>query len=182
MMASILTLLLFLVPQAKQLIDNQRVMVWESTGQVPENAGSDRVVVDLAKPGDAVFVKKGEPLPKRPHAIVIAIKDVKIAPTPNNTRYPLAFPREGVKKVLENDRVVIWDYTWIKGRPTVMHFHDKDVVVVYMADGKLKSTTVDGMSTINDLTFGKTTFNAPNRTHSEELVEGSARAVITEFK
>ena len=181
-MTSILTLFLLLVPQAKQLIDNQRVTVWESMGQVPETPGSDRVVVDLLKPGNAVFVKKGEPLPRRQHAIVIALKDVKIAPAPNNTKYPLAFPREGVNKVLENDRVIVWDYTWIKGRPTVMHFHDKDVVVVYMADGKLKSTTADGMSVVNDISFGKTTFNAPNRTHSEELVEGSARAVITEFK
>ena len=181
-MTSILTLFLLFAPQAKQLIDNQRVTVWESTGQVPENTGSDRVVVDLQKPGNAVFVKKGDALPRRQHAIVISLKDVKIAPTPNSTKYPLAFPREGVKKVFENDRVIIWDYTWIKGRPTVMHFHDKDVVVVYMADGKLKSTTPDGKSVVNDISFGKTTFNAPNRSHSEELVEGSARAVITEFK
>ena len=63
-----------------------------------------------------------------------------------------------------------------------MHFHDKQVVVVYMADGKLKSTTPDGQSVVNTISFGKTTFNEPNRTHSEELVDGSARAVIVEFK
>ena len=30
--------------------------------------------------------------------------------------------------------------------PTPVHFHDKDVVVVYLEDGSLRSTTPDGQS------------------------------------
>ena len=63
-----------------------------------------------------------------------------------------------------------------------MHFHDKDVVVVYLKDGALKSTTPDGKSTVNKLTVGKTTFNARDRVHTETLIEGESRAIITEFK
>lgn len=182
MITSILAILLMLVPQAKQLIDNQRTTVWESAGQTADGSQYDRVMIDLSKPGTAAFIKKGEPPKDLKREIVIGIKDVNIPPVPNNTAYPLAFPREGVKKLFENNRVIVWDYTWTKGKPTVMHFHDKQVVVVYLADGKLKSTTPDGKSVVNTISFGLTTFNAPNRSHSEELVEGSARAVITEFK
>ena len=182
MITSLLALLLMLAPQTKQLIDNQRVTVWETTGQTPESSKGDRVLIDLEQPAKAVFVKKGEVLPNRKHAVVIDLKDVNIPPTPNKTGYPLAFPREGVKRVLENNRVIIWYYTWTPGKPTVMHFHDKDVVVVYMADGKLKSTTPDGKSVVNTISFGLTTFNAPNRSHSEEVIDGKARAVIVEFK
>jgi hypothetical protein len=190
MTTTILPLLFLLsaVPaDTKQLIDNQRVVVVEATAPAgkaapAETSKFDRVTIDLTKPGNAAFITKGTPAAIPGHAIVVDLKDVHIAPIENKTGYPLAFPREGVKKVLENDRVIVWDYTWKKGKPTVMHFHDKEVVVVYMADGKLKSTTPDGKADVNTISFGLTKFNAPNRSHSEELVEGSARAVIVEFK
>ena len=190
MLTSILALFLLLSPQTitlsgggkKQIIDNARATVWESTGQPAEKANYDRVTIDLARPGNAAFIKKGETQPNTLHSIVIDVKDVKIPPIPNKTGYPLAFPREGVKRILENDRLIVWDYSWTPGKPTVMHFHDKQVVVVYMADGKLKSTTPDGQSVVNTISFGLTKFNEPDRSHSEEVVEGTARAVMVEFK
>jgi hypothetical protein len=168
---------------AKQLIDNNRVTVKEVTNGKGKVTASDKdiVVVDLVKT-TASFIPKGSSQDMPAHAIVIEMKDVKIPPTPNKTSYPLAFPREGVKKLADNNRVFIWDYTWTPGKPTVMHFHDKDVVVVYLEEGDLKSTTPDGQSVINQISFGKTTFNAPNRSHSEEIVKGKGRAIITEFK
>ena len=43
-----------------------------------------------------------------------------------------------MKKLLENARVIVWDYTWTPGVATPMHFHDKDVVVYYQEDGDLQ--------------------------------------------
>ena len=63
-----------------------------------------------------------------------------------------------------------------------MHFHDKDVVVWFLEDGDLKSTTPDGQSTINQYISGTVRFNARNRTHTETLVKGKQRAIITELK
>jgi hypothetical protein len=100
----------------------------------------------------------------------------------NKSGYPNAFPRPGSRKILENERVIIWDYTWTTGQPTPMHFHDKDALVVYLKNGALKSTTPDGKSVVNPLTVGKTTFNARDRVHTETLVEGESRAIITELK
>lgn len=188
MITSILTALLLLAApfqEAKQLIDNNRVTVREVTASgkpAPiEGRGNDVVAIDLVNP-TAFFVPKAGKHDTPQHAIVVDLKDVSIKPVENKTGYPLAFPREGVKKILENNRVLIWDYTWTPGKPTVMHFHDKEVVVVYLANGELKSTTPDGKSDINTISFGLTRFNAPNRSHSEELVKGSARAIIVEFK
>ena len=100
----------------------------------------------------------------------------------NKSAYPNAFPRPAARKLLENDRVIMWDYTWTPGQPTPMHFHDKDALVVYLKNGALKSTTPDGKSVVNPLTVGKTTFNARDRVHTETLVEGESRAIITELK
>ena len=142
-------LALFLAPpalpaplqEATPLIDNNRVTVREvnsAAGKAAPTDGRnhDRVVIDLVKT-TAFFVPKGAVYGMSGHAILIDLKDVSIPPVPNQTPYPLAFPREGVKKILENNRVIIWDYTWTPGKPTAMHFHDKDVVVVYLADGQL---------------------------------------------
>src|SRR6476646_3820955 len=95
---------------------------------------------------------------------------------------PVAFPRPGTKKVLENDRVIVWDSTWTPGVATPMHFHDKDVVVVFLEDGDLKSTTPDGKEVLNKYTAGTVRFNQGNRTHTETLMNGKQRAIITELK
>ena len=112
----------------------------------------------------------------------IELKDKKVEPLPNPSHYPLAFPRPNVKKILENDRVMIWDYTWTSGEPTPMHFHDKDVVVIYLEDGELRSTDPNGQSVVNPHYFGFTKFNSGNRVHTEELIKGKGRAIITELK
>ena len=114
--------------------------------------------------------------------IVIELKDTQIPPHKNGTSYPLAFPRPGSRKVLENDRVVVWDYSWTPGSPTPMHFHDKDVVVTYLEDGALRSTEPNGQSVVNPHYFGFTKFNAGDRTHTEELIRGKGRAIIVELK
>jgi hypothetical protein len=113
---------------------------------------------------------------------VIELKDHPVPPLANPSRFPNAFPRPGVVKRLENDKILVWDYTWTTGVPTPMHFHDKDVVVVYLENGALKSTTPDGQSVVNELSPRLIRFNARDRIHTEELVRGKARAIITELK
>jgi hypothetical protein len=61
-------------------------------------------------------------------------------------------------------------------------FHDKDVVVVFTAEGQLNPTTLDGKIELNQISYGLTRFNTRDRIHSEELVKGSAGAIIFELK
>jgi hypothetical protein len=63
-----------------------------------------------------------------------------------------------------------------------MHFHDKNVVVVYLVEGSLRSTTPDGRVTVNDYKAGEVRFNLRDRAHTEELATGSQRAIIVELK
>jgi len=115
-------------------------------------------------------------------SIAITLKDKVVAPISNTSGFPNAFPRPNNKKVYEDGRVIVWDYTWTPGQPTPMHFHDKDVVVIYFGNGSLKSTTPDGKSVVNKWTTGDTRFNARDRVHTETLVDGQLRAIITELK
>jgi hypothetical protein len=166
------------------LIDNHRLTVWEVTGHATVQP-LDAVVVSLS--GNAAFVTKGtSPYlhadSNAGRSIVIDLKDHPVAPIANTTGYPLAFPRPGSKKILENDRVIVWDYTWTPGVPTPMHFHDKDVVVVFLDDGDLSSTTPDGKVATNSYTSGTVRFNTRDRTHTETLIRGKQHAIITELK
>jgi hypothetical protein len=168
---------------APPVVDNERVTVWDVTSASPVPP-DESVWISLTQPGVVSYRPKGleTPAPAGGHSVVIDLKAHRVAPLENKSGYPDAFPRPGVRKVLENDRVIVWDYSWTRGQPTPMHFHDKDVVVVYVETGALKSTTADGQRTANEFTAGAIRYNARDRVHTEELVQGKARAIITELK
>jgi hypothetical protein len=193
------------------VIDNERVTVWDISlakgqqgpatpqdldtvimflegGTIQTVDGHGKTSTAVRAFGDAVFVPKGTAtkdtlLSDRPaHEIVIALKD-HVSPTiPNTSGYPPAFPRPGSVKVLENDRVVVWHYSWAPGTQTPMHFHDKDVVVAYRYDGSLKSVPASGPSVVNPYKAGDIRFNKGNRSHYEELMTARQSAVMTELK
>ena len=162
-------------------------------GEIRTKDASGKSTVAIRQFGDAIYGRKGaaeesaaeerEVISASPaRLVVVELKDHPEPPYANKSGYPPAFPRSGSKKVLDNDRVVVWNYTWTPGVPTPMHFHDKDVVVVFRYDGSLKSTTPDGKSIVNDYKSGSIRFNKGDRIHSEELVNGQQSAMIIELK
>jgi hypothetical protein len=167
---------------AEPVIDNDRVAVWDTMQALPP-AHHDFVAVSLSRKGTAHFGHEGSvPGKAGVRTVVIELKDHALPPIANTTGYPLAFPRPHVRKLLENDKVVVWDYRWRPNEPSPMHFHDKDTLVVYEATGALQSTTPDGKATVNENKFGDIRFNRRDRTHTELLVRGEGHAVITELK
>jgi hypothetical protein len=135
-----------------------------------------------------VWVPKGSPLRDAPvseggaHEVVIALKDAVVAPLQSSSGLPAAFPRPGSKKLLENARVIAWQYSWVTGRPTPMHFHDKDVVVAFRQAGTLQSVTPAGVRTANTYHPGEIRFNPRGRSHSEQLISGRESAMMVELK
>jgi quercetin dioxygenase-like cupin family protein len=190
------------------VVDNERVIVWDVTwtkGQTNPARGHDRGAVVLwvmggtvrtltgitnRSRGQAFFSAKGDERREQgvaengdaPRSLVIELKDHSVAPIENKTGYPNAFPRPHVKKLLENDRVIVWSYGWNPGEPTPMHFHDKDVVVVYLEDTALTSTTPDGVKTLNQYKAFDIRFNKRDRTHTELLGRGTGSAMMMELK
>lgn len=172
----------------KPIVDNERVTIWDVTwtkGQpnpLPRME-HDFVDVSLTKRGAAVFKSKGgTPGEEGERTVVVELKDHPVAPLENKSGYPNAFPRPHVKKLIDTNRFTVWSYRWNPGEPTPMHFHDKDVVVVYMEDTALKSTAPDGKVVINEYKSGQTKFNLRDRIHSELLMRGTGSAVMVELK
>jgi hypothetical protein len=116
------------------------------------------------------------------HEVVVELKDSPSNTVPNNSGLPPGFPRPGAEKVFENDKVQVWNYTWLPGKPTPMHFHNTEVVVVYLGNGDIAATTPDGKRTVTHHNPGDIIFNLANRSHSEELVMGDMSGVMLELK
>lgn len=180
----------------KPVIDNDRVTVWDviwSKGQTNPAKGHDLDSVILwtagpkartaeFSPRGSARNEKGTAAANPPRSLVIELKDHAVPPIENKTGYPPAFPRPHVKKLLENDRVIAWSYRWNPGEPTPMHFHDKDVVVVYLEDTALISTTPDGAKKLNQYKAFDVRFNKRDRTHTELLDHGTGSAMMLELK
>ena len=175
------------------LLQNNRVIVWDVAAGAPApatNPAHDVVtfVIRGTQPTvqtEVVYRAKGAaaaaaPADARP--IVIELQDAKVPPLANRSGYPLAFPRPGSRKLFENDRVVVWSFSWTPGVATPMHFHDKDVVVTYLSDGALTSTDSQGKAVVNEHHFGYTKFNARDRVHTELLARGQGSAMMMELK
>jgi hypothetical protein len=173
----LLLTLFFQAADPKPLIDNPRVRVWENR---PPAGSFEFDTLTVTADGKVQYYKAG--------SLAVAAKEIigfkpgKVQPIPNTSGFPLAMPRPGAKVILDNEHVTAWDYTWTINKPTPMHFHDKDVVVMFLQEGDLKSTTNKGEVTLNQYKPGTIRFNARDRTHTEELVRGTQRAIIVELK
>ncbi|HEY2030623.1 MAG TPA: hypothetical protein VGH20_15595 [Myxococcales bacterium] len=170
---------LFAILALSSVLSNQRVAVTDGTDASAH--AHDAVVVDLAN-ASARYVKEGEPLAAKDRSIIIDLLAPPEGPLPNPKGLRAAFDRPGIEKLLDNDRVTVWRYTWQPKKRTPLHFHADDVVVVYTADGVLASLTPDGKRQLNPHHFGFTKFSPKGRVHQEELVQGKASAVMVELK
>lgn len=158
------------------------VILYRKGGQIRGGDGKSADHPD----GSAVFGHGGQTsdtaLAAPAHEIIVELKDSPSGTVPNTTGLPSAFPRPGSRKVLENDRVRVWNYAWTPGKPTAMHFHDTEVVVIYLGDGDVASTTPEGKTTVTHRNPGNIAFNSANRSHSEEVIKGAQSAIMLELK
>ncbi len=58
--------------------------------------------------------------------------------------YPHAFPRTGVTKLFENERVIAWDVKWLHDVPQPYHRHQHDMAGVYTVYGPIQVIGLDG--------------------------------------
>ena len=107
------------------------------------------------------------------HEIVVELKDAPSNTVPNTTGLPPAFPARGSKICSRTASVRVWNYAWLPGKPTAMHFHDTEVVVVYPRRRRHRLAPPGRQGhVISHRNPGDIVFNLANRSHSEEVVKG----------
>jgi hypothetical protein len=94
-----------------------------------------------------------------------------------------AFPRDGARKVLENETIAIWDVTYTKGKPTGMLQRRYDQVVVTLTPGAVRVTRPDNTWTVEHSRVGDVRYESKGTVLSEEgVTDRPRRATIFEIK
>ena len=178
-------------PESQSLFENERVIAWRLTSGVP----AEPLVRDRRLPGVIVGLENGtvrivddvntvtaRDVGPAPGVVLVAIKEgprdrLEIPPG----MVP-AFPRERVRRIAENESVAVWAVTWTTGLKTALHFHDKDVVAIYLDAGTVQSIAPTGETTATPRLAGDMAFIRRGRAHIEECVDGPRRDIIIELK
>jgi len=109
-------------------------------------------------------------------ALVLAL--VQIA-----AKLPPPYPRPGVVRILDNDRVQVWNIAWPKGEPTALHRHIYDLVGPYYEPGDRVITSPEGEKRSVSTKAFDIAFQRTGLTHIEEGVsDAPLRAVFVEMK
>lgn len=104
------------------------------------------------------------------------------AQSPQTQTFPQPFDREGSNKVLENDRVIVWDVSWLQ-RAYPTHRHLYDYAGVYYASGDRIIVSQSGERRSTHTNAWDTFFIRRGVTHSEEGASAEPlRAVMLELK
>lgn len=114
-----------------------------------------------------------------PIALLLVCAVVPTAQAP----LPPPFPRTNATKLLDTDRIAVWDIVWPKGQPTAMHRHVYDQVGTYYSRGGRTITTPDGAARQTITEVGSLSTTRRGTTHIEEgNTDPPLRAVFIELK
>jgi hypothetical protein len=98
--------------------------------------------------------------------------------------YPVPYPREGTKALVDNARAQVWDVSWPKtASPPGVHRHLYDMTGLYYWPGDRRITSPDG--TVRNITTeaGRIQWQLKGVTHMEEgISDDPLRAVMIELK
>ena len=197
---------------ATKILENERVVIWDVTYEKGKPTAMHEHKLNLVgvflaggvvkhtfpddtfrlspsvKVGQAIFQKSGvvhteEGVSETDcRGIIVELK--KYPPPALETKPGVtpAFPRESAIKLLENERVIVWDYTWVLGNNPPPHMHDKDTVLVYIQPGKFLSDPHSDTAGGVFRSFGEVVYNNRNKIHASEAEESSPRAIVIELK
>jgi hypothetical protein len=184
-----------------KLFDNERITIWEvlwKTGgpQPPMHrhlydlaavylrSGPIRVTTPDGKAAISEAFDVAEPGEERRLAIMVDLKDPRPGAVPPQAVSGMepAFPREGAKDVLDNERVRFWDYSWQTHKPTATHVHERDSIEIFIEGGVIAYTSKDGAKTSKGYSWKDARFVPRGTVDSEEATSGTPRAMTIELK
>lgn len=115
-------------------------------------------------------------------AIMIDLKDVPASPAPITGPEPPAFPREGAKNVLENERIRMWDLTWSPSAPVRPVRYAQDAVEVVVTGGTFTVRSADGKETARVVAPKDARFIARGTVETVRASAGTPRTITVEIK
>jgi quercetin dioxygenase-like cupin family protein len=95
---------------------------------------------------------------------------------------PAPFPRNGAKQLLDDDRVIAWDYTWVSGAQGLTYRAALETVIVWLGDGRLRVTSGTGAATEVGVRPGTMRHLERGSMETLAMVDGSPRVILFQLK
>jgi hypothetical protein len=181
---------------ATKVVENDYVVVWDVYGGSERESSLAALSVTMepsrdnaaGEYGSVRFLERGsvdrvddlEGTPRR--AFLVELKETTPPPDPLPEGVVAAWPRAGATKVLENELVVVWDYTFTDGVEIPLHYHDKDQVHVSLAPGTIRMIPLEGEPRVSVRKAGTANFGPRGALHREEYVAGGLRILVIQLK
>jgi hypothetical protein len=115
-------------------------------------------------------------------AVFIEMKKETGSGQPEQVSGPPPIFTSGAKPLLDDNRVVVWDYTWTPGGPAVRTPFTRDTVVVWLGTGTLRMTPERGAPQAVEVMPGTVRRYTRGDVESVEVLAGSPRSMIFSFK
>src|SRR5215203_1722968 len=88
---------------------------------------------------------------------------------------PSAFPRPGARQLIDNERVVVWDVAWEKGKPTPMFQNTFDIVTLHLQNCNVRVTCANGNAKPCAFKVAKASFIPKGSSQIEQRTSHPAR-------
>lgn len=116
------------------------------------------------------------------HTVVIDIKDKSVPQAANDTSFPTDKYAAYQDKVVDNDRVVIWDCAWSPGADGVTGFDSRDMFLAFAEGGELTIAAPGRPPTVHHYAAGQAIFLPGGQTRTIGSAGGTIHAMLVELK
>jgi len=116
------------------------------------------------------------------HAILVELKDAASPYYRNTTAFPAAFPSDGDREIVDNQRVTMWDRTWMPGQAAAPRFFERNVVMIFANAGDLRLGGPGEQPHVTSFAEGAVLFLAGGGARAIDATNVAIRALLVELK
>ena len=116
------------------------------------------------------------------HTVVIDIKDKSVPEAANNTGLAVNKYAASQSKVVDNDRVIIWDCAWAPGAEAVPSFDSRDVFLAFAEGGDLSIAAPGQPAKVQHYDAGQAIFLPGGQARALGSAGGTIHVMLVELK
>ncbi len=116
------------------------------------------------------------------HTVVIDIKDKNVPEATNTTNLPTNRYAIYQNKVVDNDRVIIWDCAWSPGADGISSFDGRDMFLAFAEGGDLSIATLGQPANVQHYDAGQAIFLPGGQARTIGSAGGTIHVMLVELK
>jgi len=114
--------------------------------------------------------------------VVVDIKEKSVPEAVNNTSYPVQKFADYQRKVVENDKAIIWDCGWPSKGEGITGFYGRDVFIAIAEGGDLSIEIPGQAAKVQHLDRAQALFLPAGQARTLKSVNGTIHAMLVELK